>query len=46
MFRFSGVAFLRKSLQLDSKTDLKTNCLVLEIILEYASFRRRHICMD
>ena len=44
--KVSRIALLRKSLQLDSKTDLITNGLTFVFLLIYASFRRLHVCMD
>ena len=43
---YSQIAFLRKRLQLDSKTDWITNGLILGFFLEYGFFHWLQIHMD
>ena len=44
--QFSRIALLRKRLQLDSKSDLTTNGLILGFLLENGFFRWLHICVE
>ena len=44
--KFSRIALWRKLLQLDSKSDLATNGLILDFLLENGFFRQLHSCMD
>ena len=44
--KFSRIAQWRKRLQLDSRSDLTTNGLILGILLRNAFLRWLHICMD
>ena len=46
MSKFSRIAVSRNRLQLESKTDLTTTAFFLSFMMEYASFRRFHICID
>ena len=44
--KFSRIALLRKRLQLDSKSELTTNGLILGFLLENGFFRWLHICVE
>ena len=44
--KFSRIALLRKRLQLNSKSDLTTNGLILGFLLENGFFRWLHICVE
>ena len=44
--KFSRIALLRKRLQLDSKSDLTTNGLILGFLLKNGFFRWLHICVE
>ena len=44
--KFSRIALWQKRLKLDSKNDLTWTALFLEMLSDYASFRRLHIIVD
>ena len=46
ILKFSRIALWRKRLQLDSKSDLTTNGLILGFFLEKSFFRWLHICIN